>query len=213
MVPAYSNKGPEHEAELLRMVRQYHIGGVIAMQGGPVRQVRLLNTLQAASGIPLLVSQDAEWGLAMRLDSTWSFPRQLTLGAIKDPQLIYRMGALIAAHCKRVGVHLNFAPVADINNNVRNPVINDRSFGENRFNVSLRALQYMRGMQDNGVMACAKHFPGHGDTDKDSHYDLPVIPHGRDRLDSLELFPFRLLVAQGVMSVMTAHLYMPMLEP
>lgn len=212
MVPVYSREGRSAQRKALRDIEEYHIGGVIMMQGGPGRQINILNTLQANSPVPLLVAQDAEWGLGMRLDSTWTFPRQLTLGAIKDPTLIYDMGERIAKHCRRVGVQVNFAPVVDINNNINNPVINDRSFGENRYNVTLRGIQYMKGMQDHGVLACAKHFPGHGDTDKDSHKDLPIIPHDRNRLDSLELFPFELMVRQGVMSVMTAHLYIPQLE-
>lgn len=213
MTPVYSRDGVPQLSKSLAQVKSFHIGGVIMMQGGPGRQINMVNALQAASDVPLLVAQDAEWGLAMRLDSTWRYPRQLTLGAIKDPTLIYDMGQQIAAHCRRVGVQVNFAPVVDINNNINNPVINDRSFGENRYNVTLRGLQYMKGMQDHGVMACAKHFPGHGDTDKDSHKDLPVIPYTRDRLDSLELFPFKLLISQGIMSMMTAHLYIPQLEP
>lgn len=213
MVPVYAREGQQALEEALAQIKEYHIGGIIFMQGGPVRQIHMVNKLQAASPVPLLVAQDAEWGLGMRLDSTWSFPRQLTLGALRDPTLVYDMGAMIAAHCRRVGVHLNFAPVVDINNNRENPVINDRSFGENRYNVALRGIQYMKGMQDHGVLACAKHFPGHGDTDKDSHKDLPVIAHDTARLDSLELFPFRFMIHQGVMSVMTAHLYVPQLEP
>jgi beta-N-acetylhexosaminidase len=212
MVPAYSNKGPAHKKEIASLIRQYHIGGIIFMQGGPARQVNLVNYFQSVSKVPLLMAMDAEWGLGMRLDSTHSFPRQLTLGAIKNPLLIREMGAEIARQCKRVGIQVNFAPVIDINNNINNPVINDRSFGENRYNVALRGIQYMKGLQENGVMACAKHFPGHGDTDKDSHKDLPVIKHHRARLDSIELFPFRLLAFQGVMSMMTAHLYIPALE-
>ncbi len=213
MVPVYSNKDAKYRSELLKTIRKYHIGGIIFMQGGPARQIRLYNALQSASKIPLLVSQDAEWGLGMRLDSTHSFPRQLTLGAIRDHRLIYDFGTEVARQCRAVGVHLNFAPVVDVNNNIRNPVINDRSFGENRYAVALRGLEYMKGLQEHGVMACAKHFPGHGDTEKDSHLDLPLIPHSRARLDSIELFPFRILIRQGVMSVMTAHLQVPALEP
>ncbi len=213
MLPVYSNKDAKYRSELQKTIREYHIGGIIFMQGGPVRQIRLYNALQSVSKIPLLVSQDAEWGLGMRLDSTHSFPRQLTLGAIRDHRLIYDFATEIARQCRAVGVHLNFAPVVDVNNNINNPVINDRSFGENRYAVALRGLEYMKGLQEHGVMACAKHFPGHGDTEKDSHHDLPLIPHSRARLDSIELFPFRILIRQGVMSVMTAHLQVPALEP
>lgn len=213
MVPVYSREGHAQLQQAMQQLEDFHIGGIIMMQGGPGRQINMVNALQAESDVPLLVAQDAEWGLGMRLDSTWRFPRQLTLGAIKDPTLIYELGEQVARHCRRVGVQVNFAPVVDINNNINNPVINDRSFGENRYNVTLRGIQYMKGMQDHGVLACAKHFPGHGDTDKDSHKDLPVIPYDRQRLDSLELFPFELMVRQGVMSIMTAHLYIPQLEP
>lgn len=212
MIPAYSNKGLKHKKEIQGLIEKYHIGGIIFMQGGPVRQANMVNHFQSVSKYPLLMAQDAEWGLGMRLDSTHSFPRQLTLGAVKDPRLIFDFGAEVARQCKMVGIHINFAPVVDINNNINNPVINDRSFGENRYAVTLRGLQYMKGLQQNGVMACAKHFPGHGDTDKDSHHELPLIKHSFKRLDSIELFPFRLMAYQGVMSMMTAHLYIPALD-
>ena len=142
-------------------------------------------------------------------NSTISFPRQLMLGAIQDNRLIYEMGIEIANQMKAVGVHVNFAPVADINNNAANPVINTRSFGEDRYNVTVKSYMYMKGMQDNGVMACAKHFPGHGDTDVDSHLDLPIIKHEWERLDSIELYPFKTLVQHGIGSVMVAHLNVP----
>src|SRR5687767_3329420 len=212
MVPAYSNQGAAHLESLTRLIKNQHVGGIIFMQGGPVRQVQMTNYLQSISRVPLLIAQDAEWGLDMRLDSTTRFPRQLTLGAVNEVELLYEMGAEIARQCKRMGVHINFAPVVDINNNPGNPVINERSFGEDRYNVALRGIQYMKGMQDNGVIASAKHFPGHGDTDTDSHLDLPVINHTRERLDSVELFPFNLMIHQGVMSIMVAHLYIPALD-
>jgi beta-glucosidase-like glycosyl hydrolase/CubicO group peptidase (beta-lactamase class C family) len=212
MVPAYSNKGIAHEASVIRQISDYHIGGVIFMQGGPVRQVQLVNAYQAVSKVPLLIAQDAEWGLGMRLDSTVSFPRQMMWGALSDHQLVYELGKEIGRQCARVGVSMNLAPVVDINNNPHNPVINDRSFGENRYGVALRGLQYTKGLQDAGVIACAKHFPGHGDTDKDSHYDLPVIKHNVERLDSLELYPYKIMIPQGVGAVMTAHLNIPALD-
>ena len=212
MMPAYSNKGKDHMEEVADMIRKQHIGGIIFMQGGPVRQINMVNYFQSITKVPLLISQDAEWGPQMRLDSTTALPRQLTLGAIQDPDLVYEMGAEVARQLKRIGVNMNFAPVVDVNVNPKNPVINDRSFGENRYNVALRGIQYMKGLQENGIIASAKHFPGHGDTDKDSHYDLPVINHNRARLDSIEIFPFKILINQGVMSVMTAHLYIPALD-
>ena len=213
MLPVYTNKPLTHRKEIEDLITEQHIGGIIFMQGGPVRQINWGNYLQSKSKVPLLVAQDAEWGLGMRLDSTWSFPRQLLMGAIKDPALIEKFGREVGYQCKRVGVQVNFAPVVDINNNPDNPVINDRSFGENRYNVALRGLKYIQGLQEEHVIACAKHFPGHGDTDMDSHKSLPTIHNDRAHLDSIELFPFRLLAYQGVMSMMSAHLYVPAIDP
>lgn len=212
MVAAWSNRGHEHTAELSGLISKYGIGGIIFFQGGPVRQARMTNTLQSVSKVPLLIAMDAEWGLGMRLDSTMSFPRQMMLGAIDNNQLIYRMGVEIARQMKRLGIHVNFAPVLDINNNPANPVIGSRSFGEDRWNVSSKGLAYMLGMQDNKVLAVGKHFPGHGDTNVDSHYGLPVIPFSRERLDSLELFPFQQLINAGLGGIMSAHLHIPELD-
>jgi beta-N-acetylhexosaminidase len=207
MIRAHSNLGEEHIQKVMNEIKTYQIGGLCFFQGTPEKQANLTNQYQKLSKIPLMVSMDAEWGLSMRLkESTITFPKQMMLGAIQDNNLIYRFGAAIGRECKRLGVHVNFAPDADVNNNPRNPVINERSFGEDKFNVAAKAYQYMKGMQDNGVMACAKHFPGHGDTDADSHYDLPVISHDMTRLSSLELMPFRVLSQQGIGSVMVAHL-------
>jgi beta-glucosidase-like glycosyl hydrolase/CubicO group peptidase (beta-lactamase class C family) len=155
---------------------------------------------------------DAEWGLAMRLDSTTKFPRQMTLGAIQNDSLIYEMGVEIARQTKRLGMQVNFAPDIDINNNPLNPVIGNRSFGENKYNVATKAIMYMKGMQDNHVLACGKHFPGHGDTDSDSHKTLPTIKASRARLDTLELYPFKELISQGLGSMMVAHLSIPALD-
>ena len=213
-VRAHSDKGPEHIREVERAVKNYHVGGLCFFQGTPERQAELTNRYQAMSReVPLMISMDAEWGLGMRLkESSISFPRQLALGAVQDNRLLYEMGKEVAYQLRRLGVHVNFAPVVDVNNNAANPVINTRSFGEDRYNVAVKSYMYMRGMQDNGVLACAKHFPGHGDTDVDSHLDLPVIPHDRARLDSIELFPFRVLAEQGVAGMMIAHLAVPVLE-
>jgi beta-N-acetylhexosaminidase len=213
MVAAYSNRGPEHKQEILKLVNEQKIGGLIFFQGDPVRQTKLLNEYQEKSDVPLLVAIDAEWGLGMRLDSTISYPFQMALGAIQDDRLIYDMGTEIARQLKRVGVHMNFAPVVDVNNNPGNPVINYRSFGEDKYNVAEKGTAYMKGMQDNGVLTTAKHFPGHGDTDTDSHYALPQINHSRERLDSLELYPFRQLIKAGAGGVMVAHLNIPALDP
>jgi len=213
MVAAYSNRGPEHQAETERLIRTYGIGGIAFFQGGPVRQTTLVNRYQAISKVPILMAIDAEWGLAMRLDSTVRFPYQMALGAVRDTHLIYLMGAEIARQLKETGIQMNFAPVADINNNPANPVINYRSFGEDPGQVYMRALAYMNGMQDLGVLATAKHFPGHGDTGTDSHFALPRITHSRSRLDSVELQPFRRLISDGLGAVMIAHLDVPALEP
>ncbi|MGK7390825.1 MAG: glycoside hydrolase family 3 N-terminal domain-containing protein [Candidatus Cyclobacteriaceae bacterium M2_1C_046] len=213
MVAAYSNGTPEHKQEILKLINDQKIGGLIFFQGDPEKQVQLLNEYQAHSDVPLLVAIDAEWGLGMRLDNTISYPYQMTLGAIQGDSLIYKMGAEIARQLKHVGVHMNFAPVVDVNNNPKNPVINFRSFGEDRENVAQKGIAYMRGMQDNNIMATAKHFPGHGDTDVDSHSALPQIKHSRERLDSVELYPFRKLINAGVGGIMVAHLNIPALEP
>ncbi|MEK7256483.1 MAG: glycoside hydrolase family 3 N-terminal domain-containing protein, partial [Bacteroidota bacterium] len=216
---AHVDKDTDYEATVEHLIKKYHAGGICffnpSHEGTPEKQVELTNRYQAAAGkVPLFVSIDGEWGLGMRLRETaLSFPRQLLLGAVKNDQLIYRMGAEIARHCKRIGVNVNFAPVADVNNNPNNPVIGFRSFGEDRHRVAAKAWNYMKGLQDNGVLASAKHFPGHGDTDVDSHYDLPVVNHTRQRLDSVELFPFKILIEQGVGSVMVAHLQVPALDP
>jgi len=159
-----------------------------------------------------MITIDAEWGLGMRLDSVTGMPRQMMLGATRDTALMYRMAMAIAYQCKRLGVHIDFAPVVDVNNNPANPVINFRSFGEDKTRVARMGIAYMRGLQDNGIMACAKHFPGHGDVDVDSHLDLPVISKSREQLDSLELYPFSRLIDAGIKSVMVAHLSVPSID-
>ncbi|MDA0973278.1 MAG: glycoside hydrolase family 3, partial [Bacteroidetes bacterium] len=209
MVAAYSNRGAAHEAELKALIQEQHIGGLIFFQGGPQRQAALSNRLQSYSKIPLMIGMDAEWGLAMRLDSTVHYPYQMTLGAIRNDTIIYEMGRDIGRQFQRLGMHVSFSPVVDVNNNAKNPVINYRSFGEDRLNVSRKGVAYMRGLQSRNVLANAKHFPGHGDTDSDSHLALPLIPHDRARLDSIEIFPFRQLINRGLGSVMVAHLYIP----
>ena len=212
MVAAYSNRDSSHQQEIEKLITDQKIGGLIFFQGGPIRQANLTNAYQAKAKVPLLVSIDAEWGLAMRLDSTMKFPKQMTLGAVSDNNLIYQMGEQIAIQCKRMGIHINLAPVADVNNNSENPVINYRSFGEDKYKVANKAIAYMKGMQNKGIMANAKHFPGHGDTDSDSHKTLPIIKHNQERLDSLELYPFQQLIDSGLGSMMIAHLYIPSLD-
>jgi beta-N-acetylhexosaminidase len=212
MIAAYSNKDEAHAASIERYIRQYKLGGLIFMQGTPEAQVKLNNRFQAASPIPLMIGFDGEWGLSMRLQNTITYPRQLQLGAIRNELLIYEMGREFARQMTRLGIHVNFAPVIDVNNNPDNPVINDRSFGDEVGNVIRKGIMYMRGLQDGGVIACAKHFPGHGDTNVDSHYDLPVIRHSRERLYTLEMKPFRALAQNGIGSMMVAHLNIPSLD-
>ncbi|MCC5939482.1 MAG: serine hydrolase [Lunatimonas sp.] len=212
MIPVYSNKDEVHIDSISNLVKQYKVGGMIFFQGGPVRQAQMINRYQRESKVPLMISIDGEWGLAMRLDSTLRFPYQMALGAVKDDSLIYEMGREIAKHTRRAGLHVNFAPVVDINNNPGNPVIGFRSFGEDKERVTQKALAYMRGMQDERVLASAKHFPGHGDTNVDSHYGLPVIHFSKQRLEELELYPFRQLMQAGLGSVMVAHMHIPALD-
>lgn len=212
MVAAYSGGKNYNEPAIRQLINNGQIGGLIFMQGNAESQARLTNSYQQSSRVPLLIGMDAEWGLGMRLTGVRDFPRQMMIGAATDSLLMYQMGAAVAAQCRRLGVHVNFAPVVDVNNNPDNPVINARSFGEDKRLVSRLGIAYMHGLQQNGVMACAKHFPGHGDTDTDSHKDLPVIRKSLRQLDTLELYPFRKLIQAGVQSVMVAHLEVPALE-
>ena len=213
MVRAFSDHKKQNQKEIATLINKYHIGGLIFSTGGPVRQAKLNNLYQAISKTPLLIGMDAEWGLSMRLDSTYAFPWNMTLGAITDNRLIERTGYHIGEHSKRIGVHFNFAPVVDINTNPKNPIIGNRSFGEDRDNVTMKSSAFMKGMQDAGVLANAKHFPGHGDTDSDSHKTLPTINFNEKRIDSIELYPYKQLIKEGLSSVMVAHLNVPSLEP
>lgn len=212
MVAAYSNRNEEHYTYLENLIKTNKIGGMIFFQGSPEKQVELTNRFQILSDIPLLISMDLEWGLGMRLDNTINFPKQMTLGAIQGNELIYEMGAEIARQMKLIGVHVNFAPVVDVNSNPANPVIGYRSFGEIKEIVANKGIAYMKGLQENGVMATMKHFPGHGDTNSDSHYTLPVLNHSMERLDSLELFPFKKLIEAGIQSAMVAHINIPVFD-
>ncbi len=212
MVDVFSSDPKAKVDKIRALIRDYKIGGVIFSKGGPVRQAKLNNEFQGMSKVPLLIGMDAEWGLNMRLDSTYAFPWNMTLGAIKNDYLIEQTGRHIGEHCKRLGVHINFGPVVDINTNPKNPIIGNRSFGEDRINVTTKALAFMRGMQNVGVMANAKHFPGHGDTDTDSHKTLPTISFSEKRIDSVELFPYKQLFKHNLASVMVAHLNVPSME-
>lgn len=212
MVAAWSNKDQKHIEEIIEQIRKYNIGGLIFFQGGPMRQAQLTNLYQSISKTPLLIGIDGEWGLAMRLDSTMLFPREMTLGAMQDNYLIYEMGYEIANQLKALGIHINFAPVVDVNNNPLNPVISNRSFGENKYMVADKGIAYMLGMQDNGILTTAKHFPGHGDTNEDSHLTLPSINFDINRLDSIELYPFRQLIRKNLGGIMVGHLFVPALD-
>ena len=212
MIQAYSNLDTVHENKIKEMIQKYHVGNLIFMQGTPSKQVQLTNTYQSLSKIPLMIGFDGEWGLDMRLQNTYRFPWNMTLGAIQDNTLIRRFGEHLGRHAKRVGIHVNFAPVVDINTNPLNPIIGNRSFGENKHNVTQKAIAFSQGMQGEGVLANAKHFPGHGDTATDSHLKLPVLTFDRQRLDSVELYPYKRVFDAGMASVMTAHLSIPVLE-
>ena len=197
---------------LSELIKKYNVGGLCFFQGGPVRQAMQTNQYQSIAKTPLFITIDAEWGVGMRLDSVEMFPRQLSMGAFASSNLVYQMGAAIAEQCKRLGIQINYAPDIDVNNNPLNPVINDRSFGQSKEKVIQQGVAFMKGMQDNGVMATAKHFPGHGDVTVDSHKDLPVITKSKAALDSLELAPFKALIDAGIESVMVAHLSVPAID-
>lgn len=213
MVAAYSNKDSTHVKGIDRLITEYKIGGLIFFQGGPVRQSRLTNRYQAKSRTPLFIGIDAEWGLSMRLDSTYRYPWNMTLGAVQDMALIEKMGKQMALQAKRMGIHFNFAPVIDVNTNPLNPIIGNRSFGEDKIMVADRASALVKGIQSEGVFATGKHFPGHGDTAVDSHYSLPYLPFTKERLEDIEFYPYRRLFNEGLASIMVAHLNVPSLEP
>ncbi len=213
MVAAYSNKDENHEKFIINLIEKHHIGSLIFFQDQPIKQAELTNKYQKLSKYPLLIGIDGEWGLNMRLKDTYRFPWNMTLGAVQHEELIEQMGVAIGEHCNRMGIHMNFGPVVDVNINPKNPIIGNRSFGENPYNVASKAVAFTNGMQSKHVLASAKHFPGHGDTDTDSHHKLPVIDFSKERLDSVELFPFKKIINEGVAGVMVAHLSVPTLEP
>lgn len=212
IIRAHSNWDEKRIDTISQYIKKYNIGGLCFFQGGPIRQALQTNHFQSIAKTPLFISMDAEWGVGMRLDSVEMFPRQLSLGAISSDSLVYKMGSTIAAQFKRLGMHINYAPDVDINNNPNNPVINDRSFGQNKDRVISHGIAFMKGMQDNGVLATAKHFPGHGDVSVDSHLDIPIINKSKEELDSLEIAPFKALIKAGVGSVMVAHLSVPAID-
>lgn len=213
MISAYSNKDSLHTKQVNDLVQNYKVGGVIFFQGGPVRQAKLTNLYQSKAKVPLFVAIDGEWGLGMRLDSTYTYPWNMTLGAIQDLSLIEKVGENIATENKRIGLHFNFAPVLDINTNPKNPIIGNRSFGEDKVNVSNKAIALMKGVESQGVFSTGKHFPGHGDTSTDSHKALPVVDFSKERLELVELYPYKRMFDEGLVSVMVAHLSIPSLDP
>lgn len=213
MVAAYSNKDSVHVNSLDKLILENKIGGLIFFQGGPGRQANLTNRFQSKSKVPLFIGIDAEWGLSMRLDSTYKYPWNTTLGAIRDLKLIEEVGKNMAQETKRIGAHFNFAPVLDINTNPKNPIIGNRSFGEDKVNVADHAIALMKGVQSEGVFCTGKHFPGHGDTALDSHYALPLVSFTKDRIEKVELYPYKRMFDEGLVSVMVAHLNVPSLEP
>lgn len=208
IIPACPLRDDQHKEDLLKLINDHHIGGIILKSSDPVSQMKFVQDLQRKSRTPLFVAQDAEWGLGMRMTSTVSFPKNLTLGAIprSEEHLLYRLGREIGRELRMVGTHINFAPVVDVNINPDNPIIHMRSFGEDPDNVARKAIKVMKGMQDEGIIACAKHYPGHGDTIVDSHVDLPLIDVSMERMEKVELYPFQRLIDEGVDMIMTAHL-------
>lgn len=212
VVALYTNKDETHVSQVRKWVEQEKVGGIILMQDDAERTIQLVNEFQRKSRVPMLFGIDAEWGLYQRLKEAHKFPWAMTLGAIQDDKLIYEMGAKIAEDAKKIGAYWNFSPVVDVNTNPQNPIIGNRSFGSDVQNVIRKGLAYARGLQENGVLAAIKHFPGHGDTDKDSHLDLPVVGHSLSRLNQIELVPFKALVDKNIGGVMVAHLYVPALE-
>ena len=213
MVPAFSNKDKTHTDYIEKVINKYEIGGLIFMQGTAEGHATLINKYQSLSKTPLLISLDGEWGLDMRIKNTIDYPFNMALGAIKNNELLEQFGESLGRQVKRVGIHVNFAPVVDVNTNPLNPVIGNRSFGEDKYNVTEKAIAFTKGLQGQNIIACAKHFPGHGDTSQDSHKTLPTVDLSFERIDSVELYPYKKLFEKGIASVITAHLSVPSLEP
>jgi beta-glucosidase-like glycosyl hydrolase len=212
IVALYTNRGEDYISQVRNIVTNDKIGGLILMQDDAAREINLVNEFQQKSKVPLMIGMDAEWGIYQRIATAHKFPWAMTLGAIQDKNLVYQMAAKIAEDCRRMGINWDFAPVVDVNTNPDNPIIGNRSFGSEVDNVITSALSYSNGLQDNNILAAIKHFPGHGDTSTDSHLDLPVVSHSTERLDAVELAPFKALMNKGIGGVMVAHLYVPSLE-
>ena len=207
-----TKEGDARMKEVASLIEKNHLGGLIFSLGNIKDQAKYTNKFQSISKVPLLIGMDAEWGIGMRLDDAFSFPYNMTLGALNDDDLIYEVGKRIGVHAKRLGVHINFSPVTDINTNPNNPIIGSRSFGEDKFDVTYKSLSYLKGMQSVGIMGSAKHFPGHGDTATDSHKTLPIINFSEKSINDVELFPYRELIKNNLSSVMVAHMEIPSLE-
>ncbi len=212
MVDIFSSDPKAKKDKIKSLIKKYYIGGIIFSKGGPKQQVKINNEFQVLSRVPLIMAMDAEWGLAMRLDSTYAFPFNMTLGAIKEDSIVEKIGYRIGLQVKRMGMGINFAPVVDINTNPANPIIGSRSFGEDKDNVTQKSIAFLAGMRRAGILGNAKHFPGHGDTSKDSHKTLPTVSFSAKRIDSIELYPYKRLISEGLSSVMVAHLNVPALE-
>lgn len=213
IVALYTNKGIDHINEVRNLVSKEQIGGLILMQDDAAMEINLVNEFQMRSKVPMMIGMDAEWGIYQRIAKAYKFPWAITLGAIQDQALVYEMASKIAADCKRMGINWDFAPVVDVNTNPSNPIIGNRSFGSDVDNVIVKASAYSHGLQDHNILAAIKHFPGHGDTNTDSHYDLPLVNHNIERLNEVELAPYKALVKEGIGGIMVAHLYVPSLEP
>ena len=212
IITAYPNQSDASKTKIIDQIKKYRPGGILIMQGTPTKTVNWINQFQDATRIPLLIAIDGEWGPSMRIDSTIIYPYAQTIGAVQDTTFVYEMGRNIGDQLKQLGIHMNFAPVADINTNPDNPVINFRSFGDNKENVAIKSWMIAKGMQDVGVIPVAKHFPGHGDTKTDSHKALPVIEHSRQRISRIEVYPFQYLADKGISGIMSGHLSVPSLD-
>ena len=209
MISAYTSKDKSNINTVKKLVQKYKVGGVIFFKGGPMRTALAINQIQSVAKYPVMMAIDGEWGISMRLDSTINYGYQMAWGANQYDSIHFFTGRRIAQECKRIGIHVNFAPVVDVNNNPLNPVINLRSFGESKKDVSRKSILFMQGMQKENILAVAKHFPGHGNTDADSHYELPVLKQTAKNLDTLELYPFKEIFKEGIGAVMTGHLNIP----
>jgi beta-N-acetylhexosaminidase len=205
----FSKHDESHKAEILNLINKYHIGGLIFSLGNPHKHAKWLNEFQNKSKTPLLIGMDAEWGVSMRLDSVIKFPWSMTLGAINDNSIIRKIGKRMGEQEKLLGINISFSPVLDLNTNPNNPIIGNRSFGQDKSNVTSKAIALMQGIQEAGVLTSGKHFPGHGDTYQDSHKELPLVNFTRERLNEIEIYPYKRLISKGLSSIMIAHLNVP----